>query len=993
MKPTSRSLKRQALVAAMIHAFSSISLAQTISNTNFSVNVGTFGEISSLLITGDKFPTNYVMNAANSPDQNTADHQWVGELLFTYKVGTGNWVNASTNRSGDVRKKTQSGNQITVTYSNSANSDGVKNFDLTEKYSLVDDYVLWEITVKNTSTEDLTFADLGLPLPFNEKWLQANDKIYETRTVAHSHVAQNSSYLRITRPSGVGKFLLMVPDASTGAGFEYRDVWEGAQHPGSAWALDTAGKSNWRDRYKYPRGLHVYYIHSDRIKSQGRGYLPNTSLTLTPGSSNTYAFKFFAPENEAAMKERIYNEKLVDVTVVPGMIVPTNMTTKVALRTSKKINSVVAQYPNETSVTFLNTTTNNHNIYQIKFSHLGQNNIVVNYGEDEKTTLQFNAIEPLGTAIQRHATFLVEKQQWNAPGKLYDKVFDDWFMEKKAKRGVFDGYWGWGDDWGYVKGQFLAQKNIYNPVVSEIEAVDQYLETAIWKSLMRNTQTTYLIYDFLMPEPNTTPTYRGYAYAHIYNTYFAMYQIAKLHADIAKTIHPANTYLLRCYNILNAQYGAGVSYNWETGVMGEQTTPEIIAALQAEGLTTQANRVIEIMKTKYGNFSKNPYPFGSEYSYDNTGEEAVYTLAKMNNNTSMMSQINSKTRACRGNSPLWYYYADPVGINGETWWQFQYTMALIGYAMNDWMLNYSTTPELDARLAYASKVGNLAHINGGQINSDPENLGAAAWTYQAALGPYIGTVQMKDGGKLQNGWRNLDGEAQLGFWGAIRILSADVVNDPVFGLYGYGCDVVRSGSMTTITPKDGVFKRLNMVSQKLSLTLEQDQYSQAIVGESNNYLEFTLKNTKKLAHKTNIQIKGLTPGTYSVLVDNQAQTTFTARAGAISTVAIQVGTAESYNVKVQNNATGVANVLHGDLFSMKRVGNKVIIHYRGGATGQDISLQILNIKGELVADFKDVANKPVTWSPQAGGARGDIYIARLVSGQRTILTDKFSTVW
>ena len=61
-----------------------------------------------------------------------------------------------------------------------------------------------------------------------------------------------------------------------------------------------------------------------------------------------------------------------------------------------------------------------------------------------------------------------------------------------------------------------------------------------------------------------------------------------------------------------------------------------------------------------------------------------------------------------------------------------------------------------------------SHINSGQINSDPDNLGAAAWTYQAALGPnYIGTVQMKDGGKLQNGWRNLDGEAQLGFWGAI----------------------------------------------------------------------------------------------------------------------------------------------------------------------------------------------------------------------------------
>ena len=168
------------------------------------------------------YPTNYVMNATNSPDQNTSDLQWVGELLFSYRVGSGNWIEASTNRSADVRRKSQNGNQITVTYNNSANSDGIRNFELTERYSLVEDYVLWEITLKNTGNQDIVFADIGLPLPFNEKWLQSNDVIYETRTLAHSHVAQNSSYMRITRPSGRGKFLLMIPDASTGAGFEYR---------------------------------------------------------------------------------------------------------------------------------------------------------------------------------------------------------------------------------------------------------------------------------------------------------------------------------------------------------------------------------------------------------------------------------------------------------------------------------------------------------------------------------------------------------------------------------------------------------------------------------------------------------------------------------------------------------------------------------------------------------------------------------------------------
>ena len=297
----------------------------------------------------------------------------------------------------------------------------------------------------------------------------------------------------------------------------------------------------------------------------------------------------------------------------------------------------------------------------------------------------------------------------------------------------------------------------------------------------------------------------------------------------------------------------------------------------------------------------------------------------MNDNTNMMGQINAKTRACRGNSPLWYYYAVPITICGEAWWQFQYTVALAGYAMNDWMLNHSSTPELDARLAYAAKIANLAHINSGQINSDPDNLGAAAWTYQAALGPnYIGTVQMKDGGKLQNGWRNLDGEAQLGFWGAIRILSADIVDDPVFGLYGYGCDIERSGSNLVITPKDGICKRLNMVSKKLSVELDQDQYTKAVIGENSDYIELTLRNLKRTVHKTNIGIKGLSPAAYNVIADGQVQNSFNASAGEVSRVSIQTGTAESYSVKIRNASIGVLNLPCHRSFSMSRLSSFII---------------------------------------------------------------------
>jgi len=864
--------------------------AYTLSNGTYNVQTGTNGEITSIQLVGDTFPTNYVMNATNAPQQNTSDHQWVGELMFKYRLGTGAWQTALTQSSSDGRTQSQSGNTATITYQNSTNANGVKNFKVVETYSLVDDYIRWGIEVTNTSSQTLEIGDFGLPLPFNEYW-SGGDAIYETRVLTHSFVGNNSSYITIGRPSGIGPYLLMIPDASTGAGFEYQDRWRIEEHPGSKWAADQGG---------WPEGLNVFYIHSNVIKSTNRGYLPNTSLTLAPGASKTYAFKLIKVANENAVKDRLYSEGLIDVTVVPGMIVPTNLTAKFDLRTSKTIASVTAQYPSETTITSLGTSAGGHHLYSLTMSRLGPNNITVNYGNGEKTVLQFYAIEPIADALQRHSTFMVNSTQWNVPGDIRDKVFDDWMMHTNSKRNVFNGYWGWGDDWGYTHGQFLAEKNVQTPVASEVTAVDQYLQVAIWQNLMATNHSDYLIYDFLMPAPNTTPTYRGYAYPHIYNTFFSMYKISKLYPDLINYQNPSTTYLLRAYNIFKALYDGPVAYNWNTGLMGESTTPELIKALQDEGYTAQANDVIAKMATKYNNFANTTYPYGSEYNYDNTGEEAVYTLAKMNNNTTIKSKINAKTRAARGHMPVWYYYADPVTITGENWWNFQYTVSLAGYAMDDWVRNHSTTPEVEQRMTYAAKIANVGAINSGQISSDPADIGAVAWTYQAEKGNY--DALGLGGGPLQNGWRGMSGEADLGLFGAIRILSSDVAVDPIFGLYCYGCDVTQSGGNYQVTPKDGVFQKLNLITQKFNMTMERDKYTSATVATAKNFVNFTLKNvTPGTAHTTKVSFTGLAAGTYQILVDNNVAGSVNATGGT-TTVSLGIGTAATYDIKLQQGA-------------------------------------------------------------------------------------------
>ena len=334
----SRDTRRRAALArglalAIGMLFASSARAYTLSSATFKVQTGTSGEISSLALTGDAYPTNYVLDAANAPGQNTPDHEWIGELMFTYRLGAGAWTTALTNQSADVRSMSQSGSAVTVTYKNSANPEGVRNFTLVETYSLIDDYLYWQIALTNTSGQSLEFGDIGLPLPFNEYWSAKNDVIYETRVVYHSFTGNSDSYITAGRPSGVGPFLLMTPDPTTGAGFEYMDNWVAAEHPGSAWAAG-GGTPAWTS------GLDVFYLHSNVIKSTGRGYLPNTSLVLAAGQSQTYAFKFFKVASHADVQSRLYSEGLIDVTVVPSLMLATNMTAKIDLHTSKAIGSL-----------------------------------------------------------------------------------------------------------------------------------------------------------------------------------------------------------------------------------------------------------------------------------------------------------------------------------------------------------------------------------------------------------------------------------------------------------------------------------------------------------------------------------------------------------------------------------------------------------------------------------------------------------------------------
>lgn len=879
------------LMPCLLITDGSTTYAADMSNNEFTMQVdNATGGVYILKKTNDAHDTNYVVNPTSNSSFNIDDSRWVGDLTFKYRLNGGAWIDNVTSLSDDVRSVTQSGNQITVSYlNNSANQYGIKNMQLTEKYSLNANYMQWDITVKNTSGQSMEIGDLGVPLLFNQFWNSTQEVSYTQRVLRHSFVGKNGSYIVWERPNGTGPYLIMVP--MNGTSLEFKDLARRNEGP---FALNEP---------KF-EGLPTFFIHSSWISQNRAGaYLPATSLTLANNASKTYSFKFRWATDDAAVQDILYQEGLIDVQVVPGMTVTTDLPAKADLHTTKTINSLTAQYPSETTIASAGGT-NGHHLYNLTFSHLGQNNITVSYGSGETTVLQFYVIEPLETLINNRAQFLVNKQQENDSSKGWYKAFMQWDMLNKQKltrdnwnpAGTWeDWHTGGSDDLGFAGPVFLSEKNIYNPNQSEITALDNYLRYFIWGKLQKT--DTYEVYRFYNgSNPNNTGTWRSYNYVHLANVYFNMYRITKLHGMTSYLNQ--NDYLLRAYNTLNSMYthtmdGNGV-VQW--GLMGEMNMPLIIQALKDEGYTTQANSLAASYQLKINYTTSNPYPFGSEMPYDTTGYESAYTIGAYTNNTSLINKVVKADIATRGNTPAWYFYGTDLRWMGESWWNVSYMTQLGGWVLHEFSKNYTSSPEVLLRLAYGSYLAGFTNINSGQISSDAANKYATSWVYQSEKGASeYSTVPTMS---ATNGWWSWSGEADLGLLGGLRMAATDVVVDPIFGLFAYGGTVSQSGTNFTVVPKDGIRQRLNLFNLGIKMELEQDKYTSAIVSQNKNNVEFTLQNRKTSAHTTKLSLSGLNTGTYDIQINGAKVGTATVGSDKKLTYGLSIGTAATYNIKV-----------------------------------------------------------------------------------------------
>jgi hypothetical protein len=875
--------------------------------------------ISSLQRTSDSLTTEY-LSGAN-----------LGNAKITYKPATGStWFSATTANLSGVASVTRhsvtnaSGTQYISDYVMTAGLSG--QLVLESVLTLGFDNVEWTLNISNLASQATTIGNLSLPLPMNDHFSGVTSS-----AMKHSFISGYDSFIFWMRPDSVPPYLLMTPDDNTK--FEFWDVSGGYEVY----------------IHSYVAGTNAAAQNPSVTTGGQRWRQPNTSLTLLAGASQTYGLKFQWVNSYDDIRQTLVNNGKIDVHVVPGMTVPTNLVAQFALQTTQAVSSVAAEFPTQTQIQFLGTTnvtgTNTYQLYQVQFSQLGENKLTITYGNSRTMYLEFFVTEPLETLINKRAAYLTSHQTTNA-SLWYNGLYCDVNMndgqlitpDNHDTLGTsFQVYEIASDDAGESRPAYMATKEAVFPVQSEVSALDSYITNFVWGGLQRTTNesSSYGIYGVpdwhQLRTNNNLSIGRGYDYPHIIVMYYEMYRVAKLHPEVTTALS-AQTYLTRAWGTAMALWSFGGSQATQVGLMNEMIIPNLLAALDAEGMTSQEASLRAKWETKVAYYvGGNADLFASEYAFDATGFEAQEAYAKyalqnagtstamgsgnvgafLNQTTNYMyTQINANVFDRGWLETAYYYYgSDYRGDMGDDF-VVTYMAQMGGWGLLDFGLNYATNSTDYLRLGYASYLNGWSTMNTGTSTSSygfwypgAQYDGGCGGGYEPS--PFNST--WLGGQPMHRGAWYYSAEENLGFCGAIREAATILSDDPIFGRFCYGGTWTNVAGDPNITPLDGVRQRFHAMlnTGTLHLIMDLDNFAAGQVVDlapDLSHVNFQVETGNAASHSIPLHFTTSLAGTYNL--SNGASTLLTTNVPAGQEMILSVpfpagGATQSFSITKQ----------------------------------------------------------------------------------------------
>ena len=738
---------------------------------------------------------------------------------------------------------------------------------VTRTWALEGGKLVLQFTLKNKAAENVQIGALGVPMIFNNVLNgRSLEQAHAICSFYDPYIGEDAGYLQVTRLSGQGPALLVLPEGKTP--FEaYRPILD-ARH--------SAGASIFRDLT--PRGItfegfYDWMVHSAALAEnewkKAKPWNPPTQLTLAPGQSKIYAVKFVIADAIRHIEKTLEENRRPLAVGIPGYVLPMDMQGELFLKYPAPVKSVTVEPAGAMAIKGGAGAAGSWKKYSLQGKLGGRARLTINYNDGLVQTIHYFVTKPEVRALANVGHFLATKQWFVDPQDPFHRSPSFMSYDREANEIVMQDSRAWiaglGDEGGGGAWISAIMKQLGEPNKEELDKFQQFVDGVLWGGLQYKdgpkkfgVRKSLFYYqpdqmppgfyrkDFVWStwtswnRTHAERVDRSFDYPHVVAADWVLYRLARNYDGLV-TNHPWDWYLTNAYETSVAM----VKFAPEYAVFGQMEGDiflQVLADLRREGWNAQADDLEAKMRVRANRWKEEAYPFGSEMPWDSTGQEEVYAWMKY---FGFKEKADVTLNAILGYDPAIPHW----GYNGSArrYWDFVFAGKLrqIERQLHHYGSSLNAIPLLSEyrehpddfyllRLGYGGTMGTLTDI-------DEEGFLAPAFhAFPDLLRP--DALSGDDG-------PNLFGHA----WNTATY----IVHHPEFGWVAFGGNLRVEGQTVKITPLDSFRMRVYLASAGLWLTLDSGQFELIELDTKTGAIRVGLRPATQYLHAARLGIEQL----------------------------------------------------------------------------------------------------------------------------------------
>ncbi|HTB98240.1 MAG TPA: DUF5695 domain-containing protein [Terracidiphilus sp.] len=719
---------------------------------------------------------------------------------------------------------------------------------ITRIWAVVDGKLAMRFILKNASKHPIEIGALGIPLIF--------DNILSGKNLAEAHavcsfsdpsIALDAGYVQVTRLSGHGPALLVLPDGKTP--FEaYRPISGPHGRERQAGGPKAALFEDLTPRNMTFEGFYEWMVASSAYQQnewkKAEPWNPATSIVMEPGEERTVGLRFVVADSIRSIEKTLAANQRPVAVGIPGYILPQDLDASLFLMYGQPVKQIVVEPAGAIDVHSAGTTNHGWKRYAVQGRTWGRARLTITYSDGLKQSIQYRVIKPEGEAVDDMGQFLFTKQWFDRKDDPFHRNPSVMSYDREANAIVSQDSRVWiaglSDEGGAGSWLAAAMKEYVRPEKQQVAQLEDFVDGVLWghlqfkdgpnrfgvrKSLFFYQPDRIQGFDYRKDldwssweswnQEGSEDVGRSYNYPHVVAAYWALYRIARDHEGLA-THHDWRWYLTQAYETSMAmtRYAHDLA---QFGQMEGDIFVAVVDDLRREGLTTESDALEAAMRARAAVWQKAPYPFGSEMPWDSTGQEEVYAWTRR---FGMNDKAQVTLDAITGYMPA----IPNWGYNGSArrYWDFLYggKYERLERQLHHYGSGINAIPVLDA------------------FRRDPQDLYLLRIGYGGTLGAISGIDQDGFASAAFHSYPDMmsfdpyTGDYGPNFFGHAWTTGTYIVKDPEFGWLAFGGNLTLQGSDVTVEPRDSFRQRVYIASLGLWLTLDSGQFERVTLEES-----------------------------------------------------------------------------------------------------------------------------------------------------------------